>query len=93
MKETIINEKLETLLHKRFTIQDIKKTLSQLFATDVKVLENFTGGKNNLTDIDDHLIGEITNDKINLSIGVTIYYILDNKGKHYITDINFIYYY
>ncbi len=87
-----INNKLESLVHNRYSKDELNKQLSQMFACDV-VVEEYDRPKHieNFGILDYQFLFTIENDNINLAIDVDLYYLKDNSGNYYITETNFEY--
>ena len=86
-----INNKLESLVHNRYSKDELNKQLSQMFGCDV-VVEEYDREecvKNDLPELDGQFL--FTIDNINLAIDVDLYYLKDNNGNYYITETNFEY--
>lgn len=93
MNQTLINQKLETLVNSRLTKDELTTQLTNFFGGRVEVFEYEREEcvKNELPSLDEQLIASVNNDEINLHIDIDLYYLLDNGGKYYITETNFNY--
>ena len=86
-----ITNKTESLVGARFTTHDLNKKLSQLFGCKVKVsdYEREECVKEELPNLDDQLITSVENELVKFDLD--LYYLRDNGGKFYITEVNFNY--
>lgn len=86
-----INNKLESLVHNRFTKEELNTKLSQLFGCKVEVAEYEREEcvKQDLPELDNQLLFPIENKDINLYLDVDLFYLTDNGNKLYITETNF----
>jgi len=92
MTKVEINEKLESLVFKRFSKKELEKKLSKMFGTKVKVSEYKREEcvKRDLPELDDQLLFEINiNDETD--IDVDLFYLKDNGKNYLITETNFEY--
>lgn len=93
MTQTLIHQKVETLVGQRLTKEEINVKLAQFFGgcPDVSEYEREECVKRDLPHLDNQLIVAIENDEAELYIDIDLYYLLDNSGKHYITEVCFNY--
>lgn len=87
-----INNKLESLVHNRFTKDELNAKLSQLFGCKVEVAEYERAEyiDDGQPKLDDQLLFNINNE-INVNIDVDLYYIITNAKQYYITETCFNY--
>jgi hypothetical protein len=88
--QDIIN-KTESLVHLRFTEEELNEKLSQMFGCNaiVSEYEREECVKKDLPDLDNQLIVAIENELV--SFDLDLYYIKDNGDKFYITEVCFNY--
>ena len=86
-----ITNKTESLVGGRFTTTDLNKKLSQLFGCKVQVsdYEREECVKKDLPNLDDQLIASVENELVQFDLD--LYYLRDNSGRFYITEVCFNY--
>ena len=93
MTQRLINQKVESLVGQRLTKEEINVKLAQFFggSPSVSEYEREECVKRDLPHLDNQLVASIENDEADLYIDIDLYYLLDNGGKHYITEVCFNY--
>lgn len=88
--QDIIN-KTESLVHSRFTQSELNAKLSQIFGCKARVsdYEREECVKTELPNLDDQLIVSIENEVVQFDLD--LYYLMDNGGRFYITEVCFNY--
>lgn len=89
MTQLLVEQKLQSLVGQRFTKETIESKLTQLFGVNASVFEYDVNDSQ--IKLDNILICSILNEDVNLNIDLDLYYLLDNGGNYYITEVGFHY--
>jgi len=82
MRNSEINDKLESLVGGRFSKESLNKQLSAMFGTEVAVEY---GSSEKLPEIDDSFLFSIHSE----GVDVDLYYLFTNAKEYYIVETNF----
>ena len=87
MNNSLINEKLESLVFVRFTREELNVVLTQMFGCKVEVqeIEPAICVREEIPELDHQFLFEIES----VGIDVDLYYLVDNGGNFLITETNF----
>jgi hypothetical protein len=91
MTDKTINDKLEALVHGRYTLYELNAVLSIMFDTTVLITERDIecGVVHEAPNLDDFIPFNINNGLRTLNIDVDLHYLKTNEDKYYITETSF----
>lgn len=90
MQQLDIDNKLKSLIFRRYTEEELNTVLTSLFGVDVKVIEPQLEEcvKEELSHLDHHYLAEVNTQP---PLDLEVYYLIDNGGKALITETIFNY--